>query len=196
MQRKPFPARARRAAVLAAALAGVLAPAGGCDRLGLPWVQRSALAGSTLPGEGGAPGTRRLLVRRPAAPQVSLVTSDGDTATLSRFAGRVVVLALWTGACEPCRSNLASLQRLADRMPAVAIVPVRLDASDAMVEVSSAASGGLTSYHDPDGRIGHLLGAPELPASFVIDRRGRIAAIVEGTADWTSPAMLSLLLRV
>lgn len=195
---RPAPQRLRRLsrAGRRALLAAALAAAGGCDRLDPSWEPPSALADPALPGGSGARGMRRLLAWRPAAPRVRLVAEDGETATIEQFAGRVIVLALWAHACEPCRSNLASLERLAEQMPAVAIVPVRLDAPGAMVQTAGAAPGSLPAYHDPDGRIARLFGAQALPASFVIDRRGRIAAIVEGTADWTSAAMLALLLRV
>ena len=41
-----------------------------------------------------------------------------------------------------------------------------------------------------------LAGARGLPVSFVIDREGRVATIIEGAIDWTSPYMLELLTKV
>lgn len=181
-------------------LAGALAIPAGCDRLDLPSAQRLPTMAVTASQASDAGERHRLLVRRTAAPQLPLQADGGETVTLDHFAGRVVVLALWASDCEPCRSNLSSLERLAERMPAVAIVPVELAGLDAMVEASCGMAervpGRLASYRDPSGRIGQLLGARALPASFLIDRQGRVAAIVDGAADWTSPAMLALLLRV
>ena len=185
---------------------GMLAAALGCDpghtrsvlssspALSKPnWLTVAALA----PRSAAQP---QLLARRAVAPAVRFMTEKGEAVTLDRFAGRVVVLSLWTSPCEACEANLASLDQLAQSLPSVAIIPVRLEPPVALV--GSWHSGRdhpldhLSFYQDSDGSLMRQFRAHDLPTSFVIDRKGRIAAVVSGRVNWTSEAMLALLLRI
>ena len=140
-----------------------------------------------------------LLERREAAPDLRFTGPGGETLALSRFAGRVVVLNLWATWCAPCVREMPSLDRLAVARPELAVVALSLDAKGPAVAeqfMRQYKLTHLTVYHEGKGEALRLAGARGLPVSFVIDREGRVATIIEGAIDWTSPYMLELLGKV
>lgn len=184
-----------------AALACLIPALAGCDGAGSASARQSASAAArTHAFAAVAAPLPKLLTQRVEAPAVSFAAEGGETITLKRFEGRVVVLSLWARWCLPCMREMPSLDRLAAQMPAVAVVPVSVDATRGLEGATQflrqRALTHLAAYHDSDGNMMRLLGAHGLPMSFVIDREGRIAATVEGAVDWTSEPMLALLLGV
>ena len=144
-------------------------------------------------------GLQLLLEHREPAPELSFTGPDGQPITLSRFAGRVVVLNLWATWCAPCVREMPALDRLAVLRPELAVVAVSLDAKGPAVAEQFMRQHRLTNlpvYHEGKGEALRLAGARGLPVSFVLDREGRVATIVEGAIDWTSPYMLELLSKV
>lgn len=133
--------------------------------------------------------------QRVPAPDVDFVGDQGRTMTLKQFEGRVVLLNLWATWCAPCVREMPSLDQLAGDEPTLAVVPVSMDlhALNAVQFLERHGLSNLTSYHDPSGQLMRRFGAHGLPASFVIDREGRIAAVVRGAVDWTSNSMRELL---
>ena len=140
-----------------------------------------------------------LLTRRMPAPAASFVTANGKATTLQRFAGQVVVLNLWATWCAPCVREMPSLNALAGRAAETAVVAVSMDVQGPHVASEFFRRKGLDhldAYHDPDGQLMRALGVYGLPASVVIDRNGRVAAMFQGEVDWNSTDMRRLLARV
>jgi DsbE subfamily thiol:disulfide oxidoreductase len=112
------------------------------------------------------------------APSFSLssLAGRGDV-TLSSFRGRVVVLNLWASWCGPCRREAPELQRVwtADRSRGVVVLGI--DHED-----TKAGGLGFRKRHgltypmasDPSGSVAASYTAVGVPATFVIDRAGRI----------------------
>lgn len=151
-------------------------------------------AGSTAHGR-----TPTLLAKRRELPEVEFGGVNHETVSLKRFSGRVVVLSLWAPWCAPCVKEMPSLDRLVDLVPGIAVVPVNVDAkglSGAVAFYSKHALTNLAPYYDSSGKMFGLLDGRGLPTSLIIDREGRVAAVVEGAVDWTSDTMLSLLLQI
>lgn len=162
------------------------------------WGEQAAVAALKT----GAPASSRqpkLLTSRLDPPDVAFTGTDGEPLALRRFHGKVVVLSLWATWCAPCIREMPSLNQLAARLPGVAVVPVNVDAGGltaATAFLEKHALENLAPYYDSTGKMLGLLNGRGLPTSLVIDRDGKIAAVVEGAVDWSSPSMLELLLGV
>lgn len=61
---------------------------------------------------------------RPTADQVSLVTLDGQAATLRDYQGKMMVVNLWATWCAPCRKEMKIFEEAQRTYPQVAIVLV------------------------------------------------------------------------
>jgi cytochrome c biogenesis protein CcmG/thiol:disulfide interchange protein DsbE len=124
---------------------------------------------------------------RKPAPAFDLPRLNGaGHASLADYRGRVVVLNFWASWCEPCRTESPLLERwhrrIVNRGGTVLGVDVLDVASDAR---GFAARYGL-SYplaRDGDGNVLGPWGVVAYPETFVIDRRGRIAATRRGPVD-------------
>jgi thiol-disulfide isomerase/thioredoxin len=111
-----------------------------------------------------------------ASPSFRRATLQGGEFDSARVADRVLVVDFFASYCLPCRRSLPALEALHRRRPELAVVGVALDATatDALALVARA---GLTFpvVHDAGNAIAGRFRVTELPASFVVDRRGRVA---------------------
>ena len=150
----------------------------------------------------GAPGTLASQAKPPErllAPDAAFITEGGQAVTLQKFAGQVVVLNLWAPWCNPCVREMPSLNALAGRAPETAVITVSMDVQGPQVASEFLKRKGLDhlgAYYDLEARLMRALGVFGLPVSVVIDRKGRVAATIQGAVDWNSADMRALLARV
>ncbi len=120
---------------------------------------------------------------RKAAPDFALKGADGKEVRLSDYRGKVVLLNFWATWCAPCRVEIPWFEEL-ERIrkdQGFAILGVSLDAEGwravgpflAKLEVNYRMVIG-------DDETAKQFGVTALPATFLIDREGRIAAVHEG----------------
>lgn len=125
--------------------------------------------------------------RRVPAPALTLPRfGSGAQASLSDYRGQVVVLNFWASWCEPCRAESPLLQRWHDRIRSRGGTVVGVD----VLDVSSDARAFMREYgltypmlRDGGGDSSEDFGVIGYPETFVIDRRGRIAAVTRGPVE-------------
>jgi thiol-disulfide isomerase/thioredoxin len=131
------------------------------------------------------------------APTLTLSDLSGNTADLSDFRGKLVVVNLWATWCAPCLEEMPSLERLQTRLrERIAVLAVSEDRGGSKAVEPFVAKLGLKSvktYLDPKSAVGHAFDVQGLPTSFLIDRDGKVLGKVEGAAVWDSPKMLGVL---
>ena len=118
---------------------------------------------------------------RKTAPDFSLKDSNGATAKLSDYKGKVVLLDFWATWCGPCKIEIPWFmefeQTLKDRGFAVLGVSMDEDGWDAVKPYMQSRKINYRVLLGND-MVGQLYGGVEsLPTTFLIDRAGRIAAI-------------------
>ena len=124
---------------------------------------------------------------RPAAPKLDLPRLDGGgRGTLAGYRGKVVVLNYWASWCVPCRRESPLLERWHERIARRGGTVLGVD----VLDVSDDAKAFVRRYHlsypmlrDGSGETQKYLGIVAYPESFVVDRRGRIAALRRGPVD-------------
>jgi thiol-disulfide isomerase/thioredoxin len=121
--------------------------------------------------------------QRVAAPKVTGNLLDGGAYDLKRHRGTVVVVNFWASWCAPCRLEAPELAEVyqATRSEGVEFVGINIrDDKDKALAFEESFSVPYPSLFDPAGRT--ALGFREvppnaIPATIVIDRGGRIAAV-------------------
>jgi len=120
--------------------------------------------------------------------------TDGDTISAKDLRGKVVVLNFWYAGCPPCRAEAKYLNQVHDEYADDGVVFVGVNVRD---EEGTAAAFERTFGTDyptvldaRDGTVQLALSgqiAPNaVPATIVLDERGRVAARVLGAIDGKS----------
>lgn len=141
-----------------------------------------------------APRATRLSLHTPPlnGPELTLEDAAGGRWIVAEDA-RLTLMHVWSTSCGECLAEMPALEalgrRFADR--GLNVVHVCIDTSDRAEarRIGTEAAPGATVLVDPSGRAGERLNARLLPATRIIDRRGRIVASVDGRDDWDSTAL-------
>jgi cytochrome c biogenesis protein CcmG, thiol:disulfide interchange protein DsbE len=136
---------------------------------------------------------------RPAAPQASLpVLGAQGRGSLDDFRGQVVVLNFWASWCPPCVDELPLLERTQRRIAVRGATVLGVNYQDLPEDASRFVDRfGLSfpNLRDRDGEYAEEYSILGFPETFLIDRRGRIAAARRGpvTAGWLESRLSPLL---
>jgi cytochrome c biogenesis protein CcmG, thiol:disulfide interchange protein DsbE len=102
--------------------------------------------------------------------------------TLASLRGKPAAVNFWASWCEPCRKESPDLQRLYRSLHGRAGL-VGVDYSDAAGSAHDFIDQHGLEYpmlSDPDGKVGDRYGVTGLPATAIIDSRGRIVELLRG----------------
>ena len=117
------------------------------------------------------------------APDFTVDVIDGGEFTLSDARGSRVVLNLWASWCPPCREEIPAISAFAEANPGVTVVGVAVDdvddASRAFASEIDAAYLLALDTDDVTEKYPHF----GLPATYVIDERGKVVQFVNGTVN-------------
>jgi peroxiredoxin len=120
---------------------------------------------------------------RPKAPEVTGTLLDGTSFDLATLRGKVVVINYWASWCAPCRLETPELKKVHAATKADGVEFVGVNIHDVKVKaLAFEKSFGIDyrSLFDPPGRIAlkfRSVPPNTIPATIVIDRDGRIAAV-------------------
>jgi thiol-disulfide isomerase/thioredoxin len=148
-----------------------------------------------------AAGDLAAFVIRPERQEVSdirFTNEKNEEVNLSQWRGRVVLINLWATWCAPCRKEMPALAALQKQLGgkdfevvAISVDRKGADASAAFLIENNAATLGL--YTDPSAAALDQLQAVGMPASVLVDRRGREIGRLLGPADWSGTDALKLI---
>jgi len=140
--------------------------------------------GSATPGEVSIGGILR------EAPMQGLT---GNSALLSTYRGKPLIINVWASYCPPCLAEMGSLERLwqhyGDRFNVIGVsiddYPDRAKAFLAKAETT------FPHYIDHKLMLENMLGANTIPLTVLIDAQGRVLQKVRGAQDWDSPDIIN-----
>jgi len=132
---------------------------------------------------------------RESAPSFRLRDASGNAISLADFHDKLVVLNLWATECGGCKAELPTFVDLhrAYKDQGVAVIGVSMDVM--YEDLKNSAEGWarvkpFAAAHDlhylilmDDGSVEKAYKVTAMPATYLIDRRGRIAAAYVGIVD-------------
>lgn len=126
---------------------------------------------------------------RTVVPELHGTDLDGRAFDVARLRGKVVVVNYWGSWCAPCRAETPALIRAAGQARPLGVVFAGVNIRDRKAAAQAFAREYAMPYpslFDPSMRSALSFGpvAPRaLPATYVLDRRGRVAAFFYGAVS-------------
>jgi peroxiredoxin len=142
-----------------------------------------------------------MAVDRPSAPEAAppfvLTDLSGEKVSLAALSGKVVLLNFWATWCIPCRTEMPGMERLWQqyRERGLAIVAVSVD-DDGEKRIAKFVRRLNLSYPillDPQSEVADRYEVSGLPASYLIDGKGRLIGRLVGSREWDSPEAVGLI---
>jgi peroxiredoxin len=133
-----------------------------------------------------------------SAPVFALRDDRGESVSLARYRGRLVVMNLWASWCPPCRAEMPDLQRLANLYAERDIAIIGVNEGESAQRAGAFASSlriRFPIWIDSAEQYGRTYAALGLPTTIIVDRRGLVARGFDGplTFDQMRAAVAPLL---
>ena len=119
---------------------------------------------------------------------------DGQETSLSEFEGKVLFVNLWATWCGPCVVEMPGIQRLYEQFPQedVAFLLVSDEPPDVVEEFVREKGWELPLYVSDDAKPS-AFETRGIPATFILDRTGRIVFRHVGSARWDDESSVRFL---
>ena len=109
---------------------------------------------------------------------------------LNDYKGKLVILNFWATWCAPCLEEMPAFEKLYRRYRSqgLTVIAVSLDKGDTSKVAKFVDEHSLTFpvLLDLDGIAERIYPSFTIPFTYVIDKKGRIAARVDGAKNWSS----------
>jgi thiol-disulfide isomerase/thioredoxin len=131
----------------------------------------------------------------PHVSPLRLPTLSGDRIDLAEVGNRIVLVHFFATWCEPCRDELASLDRLAQHFGGRAQI-LAIDVGEPEARIRKFFEGLPVRFPvllDADRSAMKAWEVITLPSTFVIGADGRPRLQVQGDLDWTATAIVEQL---
>jgi thiol-disulfide isomerase/thioredoxin len=132
-------------------------------------------------------------------PALALPDLEGRETTLAQFKGKVVVLNFWATWCEPCRAEMPSMQKLADKFGPDKLVVLGVNYQEGEPRIRRFLTQNpvqFTILMDREGSATKAWITRVFPTSIIIGPDGRPRHLVVGEYDWASPAIDQLVTKL
>ena len=130
-----------------------------------------------------------VLNARPAAPQVTFVSLQGEKITTESLRGKVVLVNFWATDCVTCVKEMPEITATYNKYRArgfeTIAVAMRHDPPNYVLNYTEKNKLPFTVALDPMGELAKAFGEVKLtPTTFVIDRQGRVVTRILGQPDF------------
>jgi thiol-disulfide isomerase/thioredoxin len=158
-----------------------------CVLVAASLLSQAAMAAELRPWKGGK------------TPPLVLKDLQGQPRSLDQFKGKVVVMNFWATWCEPCIEEMPSLQRFKDRaVPGkLEVIGVNLGEGDARIKTFTDKTGTVFPILlDRDGVAKRDWKVNGVPATFILDTKGRVRYTYVGVLDFDDKKLEAQIIRL
>lgn len=123
---------------------------------------------------------------------------NGPSRNLSEFRGRPLIINVWASWCGPCRSEMASLERLAwsDLGARFKVIGISTDDyRDRALGLLLRTNATISHFIDEKLVLENMLGASQIPLTVLVDADGRVVQKVLGAREWDGPESRQLIAK-
>ena len=117
---------------------------------------------------------------------------------LSAFRGKPLLINVWASWCGPCRQEMASVTRLAQRYNGRQFNVIGIstdDYADRATLFLKQNAVTFANFIDSELYLENMLGADHLPLTLLIDAHGKVLAKFYGARQWDGPEALAVIAK-
>ncbi len=130
---------------------------------------------------------------RTEAPPLSVSDESGKNRKIIPGTGRVTLMTFWTTWCPPCRAELPSLQRLHNLLSPQGLRIYAVNMNEEILYVQDFLKSmeiSLPVSYFPDQTNLGAYNLKGIPASYLIDKKGQVTAVLKDSTQWDNPLII------
>jgi thiol-disulfide isomerase/thioredoxin len=137
-----------------------------------------------------APGQTKQL------PSFQMMNAAGELTDLHSFKGKKVFVNLWATWCPPCRAELPSIEKLAEKLSATntVFVMLSLDENFDLAKAFAVNEKMKLPVYYPAGDLPALFNTESIPVTFVFDEQGHLIKQINGSDNYNTESYRQLLM--
>lgn len=124
---------------------------------------------------------------------------NGKMKKFSDFKGKPLLINVWASWCGPCRAEMGSLERLAQRYNGKEFNVIGISTDDYRNKAELFLKQTETTFEnflDNKLLLENMLGANTIPLTVLVDANGRVLKKVRGSREWDSPKIIDSIAEV
>ena len=119
---------------------------------------------------------------------LELINYEGESVFLKEKLSSYFIINFWASWCAPCIKEMKSLNTLQEKSSFLRILTVSQDKNMKIAKefFKKNKHPSLEKYFDKDRRVLSKFSVRGLPTTFIVDKKFKVFAKVEGIIDWES----------
>ena len=129
----------------------------------------------------------------------TMIGLNGKNKKLSDFKGKPLIINVWASWCGPCRAEMGSLERLANRYNGKEFNVIGISTDDYRNKAEAfIKQTGITFENFQDSKLvlENMLGANTIPLTILVDEHGRVLEKVRGAREWDNTRIIDAIAEV
>jgi len=125
--------------------------------------------------------------------EATLQGFNGKTNTFSNYKGKPLIINVWASWCGPCRAEMGSLERLANRYNGKEFNLIGISTDDdanAAAAFIKHSNISFDNFLDSKVFLENMLGANTIPLTILVDANGRVLQKAHGAYEWDNPKII------
>ncbi|OUS27997.1 hypothetical protein A9Q98_08625 [Thalassotalea sp. 42_200_T64] len=130
---------------------------------------------------------------------VNFYNNLGAQVNFNDYKGKVILVNVWATWCGPCLRELPELDRLKDKFKDTDFVLLPISIDDEGLELVSGFYQQLDIKHldmfiDTDKQLGKIFPVDAVPATFILNRQGKVTSYLRSYANWDDDAAFNMIM--
>lgn len=128
-------------------------------------------------------------------PEVTIPALKGGSVNNKDFIGKISLVNFWATWCPPCRAEMPSIDRLHKAMQGTKFQIIAVNVGERSTQVSTFIDKNKYAfpiYLDETGILSSKFAARGIPATFLLNKEGKIFAVYVGAMEYDKDGLIKL----